>query len=217
MRLPSTPWRTGEPCSFIWAPGGLHTLRAGFREHDTISITVDVDPDAVAALQESFDHLTATHPKQEPYGDEDHAASKATLRFPQGETLFSWGEIGGTEGVIITGGRPTSYGCEVVLGKVFRSWSPEFTTDADFTAAVSNNGHWTFPDFVRGSESNPAHITGVNFVVGALTNRPAFREMPAVKAKLATDPVTQILESLSRQTEDVNAILDRLAEEGRAQ
>ena len=87
--------------------------------------------------------------------------------------------------MIISGGEPTSYGAEAVNGKVYRSWSGEFATDADYAKAHCRKGHWTFPDGVRGSESNPARIIAVHTVLGALTNKPAFHSMPPVKAKKA--------------------------------
>lgn len=182
----SEPWESGQPVQFIYAPEGMHTITAGFRKAETITISVMVDEPTVQALQESFDHLTATMPKQEPYADEDHESKKATLRFPAGQTHFSWGVIKGAPGIIVSGCYPTSYGAEAVNGKVYRAWSPEFSTDAEMDKAkCSKDGHWTFPDGVRGSESNPARLVEVNFVVGALTNRPAFRAMPPVKAKQA--------------------------------
>jgi hypothetical protein len=180
----SQPWEAGKPVSFIYAPAGRHMITAGFRKGETITICVENDSQTAVDLQESYDHLMATEPNQEPFGDEDHESKKATLRFPTGVTKFSWGEIKGSEGVIVAA-EPTSYGSEAVNGKVYRSWSPEFATDADYTKARQKNKHWTFPDGVKGSESNPARIVGVSFVMGALTNRPAFRAMPPVKAKKA--------------------------------
>jgi hypothetical protein len=102
---------------------------------------------------------------------------------------FTYGTHRGEEGVIVKGAEPTSYGAEAVNGKTYASWSPEFGTDADYSAAKCKKGHWTFPDGVRGSASNPARLIAVNFVMGALTNKPAFRNMPPVKAKLADVPV----------------------------
>lgn len=199
---PAKPWASGEPVSFIYAPEGLHTITAGFRANDTITITVDVDEETPAVLQESFDHLTATT-AQEPFADEDHEGRKATLRFPA-STRFSWGTLRGTTGVIVSGVQPTSYGAESVNGKVYRSWSPEFLTDAAMDKAECERGHWSFPPYARGSSQSPARLVGVNFVVGALTNRPAFRAMPVVKARQA-DPSRPC----SPQVEAVFAALSR--------
>jgi len=41
---------------------------------------------------------------------------------------------------------------------------------------------------VRGSASNPARLVAVNFVTGALTNKPAFKNMPNVKARHVAPP-----------------------------
>jgi hypothetical protein len=191
----SKPWKQGEPVQFIWCPGGLHQITAGFRHNDSITIAVDVDRQTAADVQASFDDRTSDS-GQEPYGDEDHESKKATLRFPKDGTIFEWGNLKGRQGIIVTG-EPTSYGAEAVNGKVYRSWSPEFETDADCSKAIClkcsepakkcdcDRTHYGFPAGVRGSMANPARIVGVNFVVGALTNKPAFQAMPPVMANKA--------------------------------
>ncbi len=184
---PSEPWVEGKDVSFIYAPAGVTVISAGFRKNESITAAVEVDEDTAKDLQASFDHITATD-KQEPYADEDHEGRKATLRFPAG-TKFVFGEHRGEQGIIVQGAQPTSYGAEVVNGKVYASWSPEFAMDADYANAKCKKGHWTFPDGVRGSESNPARMIAVNFVTGALTNKPAFDNMPKVKAKKVEPPV----------------------------
>lgn len=180
----SEPWTPDKPVTFIYVPGGVTTISAGFRKDETIKCSVQVDEETAKDLQESFDYVCSTE-KQEPYADEDHEAKKATLRFPADKVKFSYGTIKSHEGVIVQGAEPTSYGAEAVNGKVYRSWSPEFATDADYTKAKKKNKHWTFPEGVRGSESNPARIIALNFVTGALTNKPAFHNMPPVKARKA--------------------------------
>ena len=184
----SEPWEPGKGVSYIYVPGGITTINAGFRKNESITCTVCVDKDTAKDLQDSFDYIAATE-KQEPYADEDHESKKATLRFPPSKVQFTYGSHRGEEGVIVQGAEPTSYGAEAVNGKVYASWSPEFATDADYSKAKCRKGHWTFPDGVRGSASNPARIVAVNFVTGALTNKPAFKNMPPVKAK-HVDPKT---------------------------
>lgn len=178
---PSEPWVEGKAVNFIYAPAGVTTISAGFRKNESITCSVMVDEDTAKDLQASFDFIVATE-KQEPFADEDHESRKATLRFPEG-TKFVFGTHRGEEGIIVQGAQPTSYGAEVVNGKVYASWSPEFALDADYAKAKCKKGHWTFPDGVRGSASNPARMVAVNFVTGALTNKPAFKNMPKVKAK----------------------------------
>ena len=89
----SKAWKQGEPCEFIYAPAGLHSITAGFREKDSIAICVKVDKDTPGELKASYDALRASEPEQEPYGDEEHEAHKATLRFPAGVADFKWGKI----------------------------------------------------------------------------------------------------------------------------
>lgn len=185
----SEPWEVGKPVKFVYVPGGKSTITAGFRQDETITCTVEVDEQTATDLQESFNHICATE-KQECFADEDHSARKATLRFPP-SVSFTYGSIKGHEGVIAEGQEPTSYGAECANGKVYRSWSPEFATDAEYAKAKCRKGHWTFPDGVRGSESNPARIVALNFVTGAMTNKPAFRNMAPIKAKKAEGETIQ--------------------------
>jgi len=190
---PSEPWVAGQAVSYIYAPTDVTTISAGFRKNETITCSVLVDENTAKDLQDSFDYVTATE-KQEPYADEDHESKKATLRFPAGKVKFVYGTVRGEEGVMVQGAEPTSYGAEVVNGKVYASWSPEFALDADYSKAKCKKNHWTFPDGVRGSESNPARMVAVNFVTGALTNKPAFRNMPKVKAKHQYAPAEEAAE-----------------------
>ena len=179
---PSEPWVAGKSVSYIYAPAGITTINAGFRKNESITCTIQVDEETAKDCQASFDFIASTE-KQEPFADEDHESKKATLRFPPGKVSFTYGTHRGEEGVIVSGAEPTNYGAEAVNGKTYASWSPEFATDADYAKAKQKKGHWTFPDGVRGSASNPARLIAVNFVTGALTNKPAFKNMPPVKAK----------------------------------
>ena len=203
-------WEPGKPVEFIYAPAGVHELTAGFRD-GAIRITVVVDSETPALLQESLDHLQATT-SQECFADEDHLEQRATLRFGP-ETQFTWGQINGNEGVIISGGKPTSYGSECANGKVFRSWSPSFETDADYSQLTrTQGGLYLFPDFVRGSVTNPARVVGIGgLCIGSLTNAPAFKVMPAVKARAAAGgPMTteSIFAELQAKRAAATAILD---------
>lgn len=200
----SEKWEAGKSVSYIFVPGGISTISAGFRAKESITCTVEVDEQTAKDLQESFDYIAATE-KQEPYADEDHEAKKATLRFPSDKVKFVYGTLRGEDGIIVQGAEPTSYGAESVNGKVYRSWSPEFATDANYAKAKCKKNHWTFPDGVRGSASNPASIIAVNFVTGALTNKPAFKNMPPVKAKkveIQVDETNRLFEKLFISDED---------------
>lgn len=179
-----TNWKQDEPVQFIYAPEGIHTITAGFRD-GRITMTVVVDENTPQALQASFKNVSSRR-QQTPFGDEEHEAHKATLRFPKDSTRFEWGKVKDSTGVVVCGGLPTSYGASVVNGKVYEAWSPEFLTDAEYSKAhITDDGHYTFPDGVKGSASNPARLVGVGFTIGALTNKPAFWAMPPVKARQA--------------------------------
>ena len=184
--VPSKPWSLGEPVSFMYMPGGISTITAGFRDK-AINITVDVDEDAAKTVQASYENLRQNLPKQQPFGCIEHREEEASVR-ASGDSVFAWGEYDGDEGIIITA-EPTKLGMDNVNGKVHRSWSPSFATDADYSKAKLVGGVYTFPEGVRGSTSNPARITGIDFCFGTLTNKPAFRNMPPVKAKLNGDTI----------------------------
>lgn len=175
---PAEPWSLGEPAQFMYMPAGLTTITAGFRDK-AINITVCVDQDTARTVQASFENLKANTPKQKPFGCIEHREEEASVH----PVEFGWGSYDGDDGVLITA-EPTKLGVENVNGKVHRSWSPSFSTDADYAKAKLEGGVYRFQEGVRGSTANPARITGIDFCVGTLTNKPAFRNMPPVKAKL---------------------------------
>jgi hypothetical protein len=189
------PWELGKPVTFMYMPAGQTRITAGFRS-GSITIAVSVDESTADTIQSSFDSLRSSAPKQKPFGCVEHREQEASVH----PTGFQWGEHQGDLGVIICA-EPTELGAKNVNGRVHRSWSPSFTTDADYGQAVCGkcdkgsgscgcaSPDLSFPDGVRGSESNPAKVTGIDFCVGTLTNKPAFRNMPAVKARQA-DGVT---------------------------
>jgi len=178
----SAAWEVGVPVSFMFMPAGTHTITAGFRK-GSIELTVQCDESTAKAVQASLDAWRAERPKQQPFGCIEHREHEASVCV-SASCGFEWKEDG-----VYLAAEPTSLGANNVNGKVHRSWSPSFTTDADYAKATEDGGTLRFPDGVRGSRSNPAQITGVDFCVGTLTNRPAFIEMKPVKAREA-DAVT---------------------------
>jgi len=178
----SAAWEVGVPVSFMFMPAGTHTITAGFRK-GSIELTVQCDESTAKAVQASLDAWRAERPKQQPFGCIEHREHEASVCV-SASCGFEWKEDG-----VYLAAEPTSLGANNVNGKVHRSWSPSFTTDADYAKATEDGGTLRFPEGVRGSRSNPAQITGVDFCVGTLTNRPAFIEMKPVKAREA-DAVT---------------------------
>lgn len=176
----SQPWKCGERVEFMFMPAGTHTINAGFR-NGSIELTVQCDEQTAGAVQASLDAWRQERPKQEPFGCVEHREHEASVRV-SASGGFSWKEDG-----VYLAAEPTTLGAENVNGKVHRSWSPSFTTDADYDKAKEVRGSGgqvtlVFPEGARGSRSNPASITGVDFCVGTLTNKPAFHAMSPVKS-----------------------------------
>jgi len=173
------PWSPGEQVQFMWMPAGVHTICAGFRK-GSIQLTVNCDQNTAAAVQASLEEWRNERPKQEPFGCIEHKEQEASFRVGA-SCGFQWNQDG-----VYLAAEPTTLGAQNVNGKIHRSWSPSFTTDADYSKATEKNGMLLFPEGVRGSRSNPAQITGVDFCVGTLTNKPAFHAMSPVKASEET-------------------------------
>ena len=207
----SKAWAVGEPVEFMWMPAGVSTICAGFRG-GSIELTVRCDEATAEAVQASLDEWRKERRYQEPFGCVEHREQEASVRVTAA-CGFKWNG----DGVYIAA-EPTTLGATNVNGRVHRSWSPSFTTDADYAKAKEENGVLVFPDGVRGSRSNPASITGVDFCVGTLTNKPAFHEMRPVKAKEAVqveqkasapkqaDPLARIM----ARDEELDRIVDGL-------
>jgi len=183
--ITSSDWKAGEQVSLMWMPAGVHTICAGFRK-GSIELTVQCDEATASAVQASLDGWREERPKQEPFGCIEHKEQEASFRVGA-SCGFKWNGDG-----VYLAAEPTTLGAQNVNGRIHRSWSPSFTTDADYGRASEQpkgSGVLVFPEGVRGSRSNPARITGVDFCVGTLTNKPAFHSMSPVKAREA-DAVT---------------------------
>lgn len=182
-RLADSTWVCGKATSFMFMPSGQHTICAGFRD-GSIELSVNVTPETAKRVQASLDAWRAERPRQQPFGCIEHREHEASVCVTA-SCGFEWKE----DGVYLTA-EPTSLGANNVNGKVHRSWSPSFTTDADYAKASRDveTNCLRFPDGVRGSKSNPAEITGIDFCLGTLTNRPAFIEMKPVKGSEKAKP-----------------------------
>lgn len=174
----SAPWQPGQTVSFMWMPAGVSTICAGFRK-GSIELTVACDEATAEAVQASLEGWRNERPKQEPFGCVEHREQEASFRI-SASGGFKWNGDG-----VYLAAEPTTLGAQNVNGKVHRSWSPSFTTDADYSKATEHDGVLQFPEGVRGSRSNPAQITGVDFCVGTLTNKPAFHSMSPVRSREA--------------------------------
>ena len=172
------PWKQGVETRHEFIPAGTHTICAGFRAN-SILLTIEIDPERdTPVVQGSFQKLVSKYPKQKPFGCIEHEEKDASI--------WAKGFAPTATGIDIIH-EPSALGENHVNGRIHRSWSPSFLTDADYTKATlkeyPSGKVYEFPAGVRGSEQNPARITGVTFCVGTLTNNPAFKEINPVRAK----------------------------------
>lgn len=209
------PWVAGQPVEFQYFPGGLHSIRAEFKGK-AIELTVLVDESTADAAQASFEEWQTKFPQQRCFGCFEHLERDASV-WP---LRFEWkgDENGEAEGVYVTA-EPSEEGARHVNGRIHRSWSPSFLTDASYDEAELKDGAYRFPPFSRGSEGNPALITGIAFCCGSLTNKPAFKNIAPVKARQAGPSGGQTVGSIldlvrsaaSAKEAQVSEILEREA------
>jgi len=178
---PSAKWTVDEPVSFQWLPGGVTTINANFNGKP-IELTVQCDESTATAVQSSFEKWT-NRSRQVPFACVEHREEEAAFRLPKGVASFAWKDDP-EPGVFCTA-LPTELGCRNVNGRIHNSFSPSFTTDADYAKASDKGGCMVFPSGARGSRQNPARVTGMAFSCGSITNKPAFLNIMPVKAKAA--------------------------------
>ena len=205
LRSDAAPeWKQDVPVEFCYMPGGLHTINAGFCGPITkgraasINLTLDVDPDRDAAVcQASAEALKAESPKQDIYGCYEHDEKKASVWARDVDKgIFKSGvDPVHQEPCILLAAVPSGDGAADVNKKNWRSWSPSFSTNAEYTkckcsrcetgisVCACDKPQFYFPPNARGSAEKPAQITGIDSVLGTLTNKPAFRAMPPVRAR----------------------------------
>jgi hypothetical protein len=187
--LPSEKkWEFGKPVEFMWAPGGKTQITAGCAGR-SLRLWVIGDAKGANDVQNSFATAVAASPRRLPYGCIEHQEKERAFEPKQ----FAWKDS--PEPGIYCSAIPTKLGESNVNGRMQTSFSPCFRHDARFSTAKCTdcdkgatececNGTLEFPNGVRGSESNPAHIVGVfEKSVGSLTNWPAFKDILPVTAK----------------------------------
>jgi len=181
-RSSSTELSTDPPKEFMWMPGGVSTIEATC-DGKPIRMTVECDADTAKTVTASLQRWRERYPKQKPFVCVEHREEEAA-GWPE---TFSWKDEP-EPGVFCSVESWSELGERNVKGRIHRSFSPSFSTDADYGSAQEDaEGVLFFPEGVRGSESNPAQVTGVAFSIGSLTNKPAFRNILPVRAKQA-DP-----------------------------
>lgn len=201
-------WEMDKPVRFQFMPGGKSTIQAGWGGR-SVRLTVECDEDTAKAVQASYESHLEANPRRVPFGCIEHREEEAFITLPKGDSGFEWLEDP-EPGVYCTA-MPTELGAKNVNGRIHSSFSPTFATDAEYEKSVCVECRrrepscecvttmLDFPDGARGSRSNPARITAVNFSVGSLTNKPAFRNILPVRAKQAASPQPVVNKSGTNQ------------------
>ena len=134
-------------------------------------MTIRVDKATAAVLNASLAKINAEGAPQKALFDFEHEHKQA-MAWPVG---FAW-QDGPAPGVYASA-EFSQLGKDYVEGKVVRAFSGSFFTDAEFPKRkeLKAGKIYEVKDGKRGSEENPARITGLNFpYAGTLTNNPAF-------------------------------------------
>jgi hypothetical protein len=166
---------------WMFAPGGVHTISLG-ADGGSAKITLRIDETTAAVLNASLAKLNAENSPQRAFIDKEHDAQAGATAWPQ---RFVWSESP-QPGVYVEL-EASAYGRQLVEGKVIRAFSPSFYADADLPKSIRPGQHIVLAAGKRGSNSNPARMTGLVFpAVGTLTNDPAFRKILPLWAKRAS-------------------------------
>jgi hypothetical protein len=174
-----------EPGRVMYMPGGLNEITCGLGSTAVAHVHVLVDKGSARALQASLEAENAANAPQRALFDKHHE-HKDAMAWPM---KFEWADSP-KPGVYSTVDY-SSVGQESVKGKVLRAFSPSFFTDADLPKRkqiVAGKTYEPAPG-KRGSASNPARITEVDFPFsGTFTNNPAFRNILPLWAENAGNP-----------------------------
>ncbi|MHC1762916.1 MAG: phage protease [Verrucomicrobiia bacterium] len=155
---------TSPPAEIMVMPGGIHTAHVRRSDGKPVALTLQVDRNTAATLQQTLEAHRAAGP-QKPWFDFDHDKQSAA-GWP---TQYLWRDTP-APGVYakVEWSKP---GAEAISGKAYRSFSPTFYVD-DETA-------------------NPARVIGAPLNMGGLVNDPALDKILPLWAKRADgDPST---------------------------
>jgi len=163
------------------APAGDSEITCGCGEDSCAVVTIRVDSSTAKVLDANLSKINADNSPQKALFDFEHEHKQA-MAWPIG---FEWSSSP-KPGVYSTA-ELSSLGREYVNGKVVRSFSLSFYTDADLPKRKDVKRGVTYQpkSGQRGSMENPARITGLCFpYAGTLTNDPAFRgNLPVIAVR----------------------------------
>jgi hypothetical protein len=157
----------------MFVPAGVHTIAAGFGP-GSARVTIRVDRETAAVLQASLAKLNSEHAPQRALFDANHEEKEA-MGWP---LRFEWSDSPEPGVYAVT--EWSALGSQYIDGRVMRAFSGQFFTDAALpkASAVRAGQTYSVGEGKRGSQENPARITGLDFpYAGTLTNDPAFRKI----------------------------------------
>lgn len=172
----------GEMARVMFAPAGVHTISCGCGGVASAVVSVKIDAETARVLQASLEAANANSAPQRACFDKNHEEKEA-MAWP---TRFLWSET--PEPGVYAEVEWSDLGKQYVQGKVFRAFSGAFYSDAALPKpkTIRSGQSITIPEGKRGSESNPARMTGLVFpFAGTLTNDPAFRQIMPLWAERA--------------------------------
>jgi len=139
------------PGPLMILPAGEHTINAS-KGGQPFSTTVNVTPDTAAVLQADLQRQIRERAPQRPFIDRDHDEKEA-----MGWPIRIFWQDRPNPGVYAEVEWSES-GKDLILGKSYRAFSPSFFLDPN----------------------DSSRIVGLDFVAGALTNKPAFRKIAPI-------------------------------------
>lgn len=153
----------------LYLPKGTHRIHAEFSgpasryKQIEIEFYVRVKKSAVKSLTRSLAESDANLPMQGPYIDSDGMKKKSAGFNPR----FEWSD------------RGVELYFDPDTGADFsgKYMGANFMCDADYKRAKMDGDKMIFRKGLRGSKSNPAEVTGCDFVVAHLTEHPSFKKL----------------------------------------
>ena len=162
---------------FMWMPAGRAKELHLTYDDKPATVFISCNKGDEATVNASFIAMCEKASPQKPFGDIEHRRTEASF-WPQG---FEWSGASEREGIYVRA-EWSGLGKKHVTEKIHRSFSPSFKTDAQWSWDKDNQRYYCKAG-ERGSQENPARITGVGFDVGTLTNQPAFKDMQPLFAR----------------------------------
>lgn len=166
---------------FQYMPGGTYTVHL-HRLGKPLTVTVQVDREGAAALQQQFEAVSSRS-RHKPFMDFNHKKESASF-WP---TRFLWRDA--PEPGIYVQGEWSKRGREAIEGKEYRAFSGTFHTDAQIETRRARGSEEQFvPAGKPGSEALAARIVchdEAGLCFGGLVNAPAFEAIQPLFAKSA--------------------------------